>query len=935
MRDKMWFGMTGIDQVTSGGSNENGGYSYPVGINQFATRTCTWDNSIPGITCSAASAVVNLGMRNSTLLDCDPNCPSAAQLSGALSELPFVRLHHGTQAGDNAYIQSVLLQTSNPYQGNPDGLIDVFHDAIYYFQTDYPTQGAQGCGERYIIYLGAGLPRPGYNNPIEDLVYLRDTLKVHTYVVGLMPYTTGATDAYRRYMNALAVAGGGTCASTSIGGSDCAYLARYENPGCTDDATCDVLGVNDLRKKLGAVMNIILKQVSSRTRVATASAPVVSGSGANWRVNAAFQVEPTAGPWHGFLRATERDNAGTLLKTLDFHTNLDATSYSARRLISMDSANLVGSTGQSPGNGNTVTLLNELTSEWADQISGPAATSYLNQFITQNDVCLAHNFFDSPTMFYNMLAGATASNLSSAACQAAQDEATIIQTYQQYKLGDIYHSSPVVVAPPELFLNDASYQTFRAAEQNRPLTAYVGANDGMLHSFALEDDSRSAGNEEGTELWAYVPRMVIPALPNGIRLHREYVDSPPLARDIKKQVDSATSPSGWATVLLGSLGRGGAGFYALDVTEPAQPQVLWERSAQSAGFDGLAQAFGPPAIGRVFYQPPSAPSPVEVPVAFLQGGWDPGEVGTGYPSGRVFFIVNLLTGEIIKRFDASNVPGLDAPITGTASPYDDLPTSFVSRTFVGDNLGRIWRIDTSSTDLNNWNMARFWPVVGSAYDTNVAYQRPIFLAPALAFDVSHNLNVFWGTGNVEDLDNSQNNYFWGVREQLTLSGNPNQPPTVTSIQTWTQPHVFAPSEKQVGDPVVFNGVVLLSTFTQAGSSCAFGTGSLYALDMNTGGPKFITDPQNAQNQIVSFATAGTSDAISLGTGVPSAPVIRQAQPTATVAANGQYTFSGGNFSALVQIGAANATDQFTDTTIQKDLGPVARRSDILGSAEYE
>ena len=56
-----------------------------------------------------------------------------------------------------------------------------------------------------------------------NVIYLRDTLKVTTYVVGLMDYTTPATDSYRKYMNALAVAGGGKCASEVLGGSDCAY----------------------------------------------------------------------------------------------------------------------------------------------------------------------------------------------------------------------------------------------------------------------------------------------------------------------------------------------------------------------------------------------------------------------------------------------------------------------------------------------------------------------------------------------------------------------------------------------------------------------------------------------------------------------------------------------------------------------------------------
>ena len=39
---------------------------------------------------------------------------------------------------------------------------------------------------------------------------------------------------------------------------------------------------------------------------------------------------------------------------------------------------------------------------------------------------------------------------------------------------------------------------------------------------------------------------------------------------------------GWHTILVGGLGLGGQGFYALDVTNPSSPQALWEICYNSA-----------------------------------------------------------------------------------------------------------------------------------------------------------------------------------------------------------------------------------------------------------------------------------------------------------------------------------------------------------------
>ena len=94
-------------------------------------------------------------------------------------------------------------------------------------------------------------------------------------------------------------------------------------------------------------------------------------------------------------------------------------------------------------------------------------------------------------------------------------------------LGDIVHSSPT-------FYNDV---------------IYAGANDGMLHAFNADN---------GQALFSYVPGLVfdnLANLSNPSYAHRYFVDMTPYVEDV-----------GSTTLLVGGLGKGGKGYYCLDVT---------------------------------------------------------------------------------------------------------------------------------------------------------------------------------------------------------------------------------------------------------------------------------------------------------------------------------------------------------------------------------
>ncbi len=105
---------------------------------------------------------------------------------------------------------------------------------------------------------------------------------------------------------------------------------------------------------------------------------------------------------------------------------------------------------------------------------------------------------------------------------------------------------------------------------------YVGGNDGMLHAFYADDV------QGGKELFAYVPGLVyanLRQLSDPLYGHKYFVDNTPYTKKI-----------GATTLLVGGLGKGGKGYYCLDITDAANitseaelaSRVKWEFPAVPA-----------------------------------------------------------------------------------------------------------------------------------------------------------------------------------------------------------------------------------------------------------------------------------------------------------------------------------------------------------------
>jgi Tfp pilus tip-associated adhesin PilY1 len=402
-------------------------------------------------------------------------------------------------------------------------------------------------------------------------------------------------------------------------------------------------------------------------------------------------------------------------------------------------------------------------------------------------------------------------------------------------LGDIAHSNPLIVGGPELDIPIPSYQAFRAAHGNRDTMVYVGANDGMLHAFLLGEMTPKDGFKEGDELWAYVPRSIQSRL-DSLRYGRSiFVDGSPVVKDIQLYPGQFTDPADigneWRTVMIGSLRGGGRAYFALDITDPYNPKYLWEINSDSTGFSKLGLSYGEPAMGMVQVIG-SDGKPVEKAVAILPGGVP--SVTTSTTQGRAVYVVDLATGQLLRSIETITASGSGSttyyPITGSVTGYNAFAGSLLTRAFMGDQEGRLLRLDLSSTDPLAWNLKVFFDP--KPYFSATADLEPVMYPPAVALNDKKQLVIIYGNGNVDNLTTfgTDKHFIASITETFGVSGS-----TVTVSETLNWMNKFdVPGEKMTGAPTVYNSVAYFPTFVPNSTPCEFGFARIYAADFDTG-----------------------------------------------------------------------------------------------------
>ncbi|WP_409524650.1 pilus assembly protein [Nitrincola sp. MINF-07-Sa-05] len=306
-------------------------------------------------------------------------------------------------------------------------------------------------------------------------------------------------------------------------------------------------------------------------------------------------------------------------------------------------------------------------------------------------------------------------------------------------LGTIINSQPIYVGKPDrqLYINRSftgasTHVTYANAQVSRAPVVYVQSNDGMLHGFNANT---------GVETFAFIPDTVIR---NGLK---EIADS---AYDHRYLLDGEITVAdvymggSWRTILIGTLGRGGRGIYALDITDPANITFLWEKSATD--IPALGNNLGSPIIAQV-----------------SDGQWRVllGNGPNGANNRAQLIQITLSSGN-----SNGTVKVTDSAVAGSLGmsgirAWDSNNDGFTDTVYAGDFNGNLYRINNLTTNT---------PAITSFFQARDSdgQAQAITATPTALQDEQGDTWIFFGTGKYlhqDDLLDMQTQTWYGIKDE--------------------------------------------------------------------------------------------------------------------------------------------------------------------------
>ncbi len=285
----------------------------------------------------------------------------------------------------------------------------------------------------------------------------------------------------------------------------------------------------------------------------------------------------------------------------------------------------------------------------------------------------------------------------------ASDDPTA--TIPRQQMGDMLNSKPLIVD-----YGDGEERIFAAT------------NEGFLHSIDTED---------GEEQWAFMPKSLLPNIKTFMenlptKEHVYGIDGPLTLWNYDKNFDGEIKATdGDKRVLFFGLRRGGMAYYALDITSPDNPVILWKKENTFGTDEGVLNSLGEtwskPTLAKMRIG--SATSNEVRNVVVFGAGYDASkdeEAVANRPSdelGRDVMIVDALTGEIhwslqrdVYDSNPANNP-IKHSIPGDIRVLDMDRNGTLDRLYFADTGGNVWRVDMdhdlrdSDPDMYNYDDA--------------------------------------------------------------------------------------------------------------------------------------------------------------------------------------------------------------------------------------
>ena len=456
--------------------------------------------------------------------------------------------------------------------------------------------------------------------------------------------------------------------------------------------------------------------------------------------------------------------------------------------------------------------------------------------------------------------------------------------------GDPLHSAPLMI---NYGVDD------KGQEKNY---VFVSNNGGMLHIIDSKD---------GTESAAFMPHELFK------KAAQFTIDRPSLRTDNTRplygldgnwiawrKASAAQDKTPAAVYLYGGMRRGGKHYYALDVTNPAEPKQKWKIGSENSGFKNLGQTWSTPTLFRM----PTAGG--SVPALVFGGGYSPEDHdphdGKGNhlgakpraakdAQGNAIYVVNAETGELI--WSASNTDnstasstvnaGMKWSVPGGISVVDMDMDGVADYFYFADLGGQVFRVNLNQQGGDHQVM-RIADLGGEGKDNRRFYE-----APAVGFVSSgfnRHLYVAVASGYREHpLDKTTSEGLFVVFDKTLLGHGTENLAKVSNMANVTSKKVQSTNrgwyylfpeeagragEKAMSSPVIYDGKVLLSTYSpevdkkaDLENACAVSYGAAYLHTVD------LRDGQPANKGIIAGEPASRSVQLKISTPPPSPSIL--------------------------------------------------------------
>ncbi|WP_210396388.1 PilC/PilY family type IV pilus protein [Motiliproteus sediminis] len=288
------------------------------------------------------------------------------------------------------------------------------------------------------------------------------------------------------------------------------------------------------------------------------------------------------------------------------------------------------------------------------------------------------------------------------------------------QLGDPLHSRPELV----------TYDGFSNPIES---TIFFGTNEGYLHAVNINT---------GQEQFAFVPKELLGNL--NTFYTNNVVDPRPYGLDggitlWTKDIngDGDLKDTGEFAYLYVGMRRGGRSYYALDVTDVNNPELMWQIDGGNGDFTDLGQTWSKPIKTRIRL------NNVKRDVLVFAGGYDTNQdnvsTRTADSFGNAVFMVDAVTGAKIWSAGGDNshdevVGDMDYSIPSEVKVIDINRDGFVDQMYVGDMGGQIWRFDVDNEQSQPQHLVDVTKIAVLA-DNTEAGNRRFYYPPDIALAV--------------------------------------------------------------------------------------------------------------------------------------------------------------------------------------------------------